>query len=131
MAGGIVTHPAVRDRIPDADDWGIVSRVIGGGGFLISDQVRPAFSAVTAVARTIVPFTALVASAARRGLFFHNNSNGILFVKLGAGVVSGTSFPTRITRQGFYEVQWPNYIGIVTAVWSTAGAGDVQITETF
>ncbi len=78
-----------------------------------------------------MPFTALVASGARRNLFFHNNSNGICFIKLGAGVIAGTSFTTRLSRQGFYEVQWPNYTGIVTAVWSTPGAGDLQITETF
>lgn len=131
MAGGIVSHPAVRDRVPDVDDWGIVSRTIGGGGFVIADQVRPPFSAVTAVARTVIPFTILVASAARFQAFIHNNSNGILFVKLGAGVIAGTSFTTRITRQGFYEVEWPTYSGIITGVWSTAGAGDVQITETF
>jgi len=77
-----------------------------------------------------VPFTVLVASAARRGAFIHNNSNGILFIKLAAGALT-TSFTTRITRQGFYEIQWPNYTGIITGVWSTAGAGDAQITETF
>ncbi|NIO39507.1 MAG: hypothetical protein GTO41_04505 [Burkholderiales bacterium] len=128
MAGGIVSHPAVRDRVPDADDWGIVSRVIGGGGFLIVDQLRPAFSTVTALPQSVVAATALVATAARRGAFFYNNASSRVFIKLGAGV-SATSFTTSFTRNGFYEVQWPTYTGIITAVWATPGGGDLQITE--
>ncbi len=128
MAGGIVSHPAVRNRVPDADDWGIVSRVIGGGGFVIVDQIRPSISTVTGVPRSAVTVTLLAANALRRGAFFYNNSPGRMFIKLGAGALT-SSFTVSMTRGGFYEVQWPTYTGIITGIWTAGGAGDVQVTE--
>jgi hypothetical protein len=30
---------------------------------------------------------------------------------------------------GFYEIPWAPYTGIVTGIWSAAGAGTCQVTE--
>lgn len=128
MSGGVVSHPSVRDRIPDVDDWGIVSRVIGGGGFVIADQIRPSVSVVTAIARTTVTTTFATPAAGRLGINVYNNSNGFLYVKLGTGATTA-SFTVRLGRQSFYEVQWPNYTGTVTGVWGSAGAGTALVTE--
>jgi len=103
-----------------ADEFVVPTR-----GFVLATTVE-----VIRVPNNLTAFVEGRSSIGRRGLFIQNNSQGILFIKLGVGVLS-TSFTVRINRQGFYEAQWPNFTGIVTGVWSTAGAGDAQITETF
>ena len=74
MPGGIVSQPATRDRVPDIDDWGIVSRVIGGGGFVIADQIRPANAVVTTVPQNAATVTLMANNVNRRGAFFWNSS---------------------------------------------------------
>jgi hypothetical protein len=128
MAGGIVSHPAVRDRIPDFDDWGIVARTIGGGGFVIADQIRPTIATRTVVPQGVVSVTFLVASANRRGTNFYNDASSPLYIALGAGA-SLASYTVKIMPAGFYEVAWPTYTGIITGLWGAAGAGTCQVTE--
>jgi hypothetical protein len=128
MAGGFVTHPSVRNDPPDPDDWGVVVRPIGIGVIIVS-QTQPTTATHTVVVATVVPTVLLAANAVRLGAVFYNNSAGrFLFLRLGAGATT-VAFSVRIGPQGFYEVEWPTYTGIVTGVWSAGAPGDAQITE--
>ena len=128
MPGGIVSHPAVRDRVPDIDDWGIVARVIGGGGFVIADQIRPFLAVRTTVPQSAVSVTLLANNVNRRGGYFFNDANRPLYLALGAGA-SLASYTVKIMPNGFYEIPWAPYTGIVTGIWAGAGAGSCQVTE--
>lgn len=110
------------------DDWGVVSRVIGGGGFFVVDQVRPPTATRTSVPQSAIAVVLLANNINRRGAFFFNDSPQPLYIALGAGA-SLASFTTKIFRNGFYEVQWPAYTGIITGIWGGAGGGTCQITE--
>jgi hypothetical protein len=128
VPGGIVSQPATRDRVPDIDDWGIVARVIGGGGFVIADQIRPANAVVTTVPQNAATVTLLANNVNRRGGFFWNSSMQPLYLKLGAGATLA-SFTVKLNWQAFYEIEWAPYTGIVTGIWSGAGGGFCQCTE--
>lgn len=128
MPGGIVSHPAVRDRIPDFDDWGIVARVIGGGGFIITDQIRPSIATRTAIPQGVAAVVFMAANVNRRGASFFNDSSAFLYIAHGAGATLA-SYTVRISPKGFWEVEWPTYTGIITGLWGAAGGGTCQVTE--
>lgn len=131
MAGGRVTHPAVRNDPPDADDWGTVVRPIGGGVGppIIVAQVQPTTATHTIVAASAVTVVALAANAARLGVtFFNNSASRVIYLRLGLGA-SSAAFTVRLMPRGFYEVAWPTYTGVVTAVWGGGAGGDLQVTE--
>jgi hypothetical protein len=128
MPGGIVSHPAVRDRVPDIDDWGIVSRVIGGGGFVIADQIRPFLAVRTTVPQSVISVTLLANNVNRRGGYFYNAGTAPLYLALGAGATLA-SYTVKVMPHGFYEIPWAPYTGVVTGIWGAAGAGTCQVTE--
>ena len=128
---GPITGPAVRNDPPDPDDWALVVRVIGGIiviGPVLVDQIRPAISTVTTVAVAAVATTLLVANVARQGAAIYNDDNARLFVKLGVGATTG-NFTVRLDGRGFYELSFPCYTGIITAIRAAGPAGSVQVTE--
>ncbi len=130
MAGGRVTHASVRNDPPDADDWGLITRPIGGGPGppIIVSQVQPAIGVQTVVPASAVTVTLLAANAGRLGATFYNNSpSRLIFLRLGAGASLAT-FTVRMMPRSFYEVEWPTYTGIVTGIWNVA-SGDCQVTE--
>lgn len=97
--------------------------------------------AVTQVARTTSPTTALVTNVNARQRMIHNNTNSDLsatddgtmdlLVKFGAGVAAD-SFTYRVPPQAVLEFPSTDgqiYTGPVSVMWITAGTGNAQVTE--
>jgi hypothetical protein len=125
-----VTHPAVRNDPPVADDWGMVVRpILGGIPIIVVSQAQPSIATHSVVAASVVTVTALVANAARLGAAFHNNSAArVIYLRLGAGAALG-AYTVRLGPRAFYEIPWPTYTGIVTVIWGPGAGGDLQVTE--
>ena len=135
MAGGRITGPRTRDDPPVLDDWGMVTRPIITGpvpviiiGPVVVVISQPSVSVVTTVAVAAVATTLLAANAARLGAMIYNDANTRLFVKLGAGA-STANFTVRLDGQGYFELPFPVYTGIITAVRAAGPAASVQVTE--
>lgn len=93
------------------------------------DSSRPATSVHTVVTQTITASTTLLAlNAARRQYKIFNNASKILYVTEGATATT-SAFSYQIPAFGFSESVLNGYTGIITGTWSTAGAGNAQITE--
>lgn len=81
----------------------------------------------TNVSGTTTSTTLLAANASRAGATFFNDSTATLYLLLGSGTASATSFTVKIASGGYYELPY-EYEGQVVGVWSAA-AGAVRITE--
>ncbi len=137
---GAVAGPAVLNVPPDADEWGLVVRLIGGvivvGPIIVDqgttpwivDQERPAISVVSTVAVDALPVLLLASNPARQGAMIWNDSNQRLYVKLGLGASTG-NFTVRLDGQSYYELPFPAYTGDITAVRAAGPASPVQATE--
>lgn len=123
MAGGIVSHPAVRNDPPDPDDWAVVARLIGPiiiVGPIAVTFVGPTLGVTTVVPATVVPMVLLAANLARLGATIYNDSpNRFLYVKLGAGV-GVASYTVRLGPHSYYELPFPAYTGVIEGVWNAA-----------
>lgn len=86
--------------------------------------------------RTAVPFddaapgvVLLAANANRLGATVYNNSDGSMFLALGAVVATLTDFTVKLVPGAYYEVPY-NFRGQLSAIWEAATtAGDAQVTE--
>jgi len=123
---GPITEPAVRNTPPDPDDWALVTRPIIGPIFVVITQ--PSVSVVTTVAVAAVVTTLLVANAARLGAMIFNDAGTRLFVKLGAGATTA-NFTVRLDGFSYFELPFPVYTGIITAIRAAGPAGSAQVTE--
>lgn len=90
-----------------------------------TSQAQPANATVYTRTTTTSATTVLDANANRKGATFFSVS-GTILIKLGTGA-SSTSFTARLVTNGYYELPYPAYTGVVTAI----GAGTLNVTETF
>ena len=125
MSGGVVSGPATRTVVPDADDAGLVVRPIGPVGPPV-----PTTSTVTSVAAALAPVALLAANAARVGFSIRNTSSADTLYVLAApaGVVSA-AFHTVAIRPGAYYEDPYRYVGEVTGVWAPAATGAALVDE--
>lgn len=74
--------------------------------------------------------TSLLASNGNRlAAFFFNDSTAILYLSLGAGAASTTSYTVQVPPGGYYELPTSPFVTCaVRGIWSAA-AGSVRITE--
>jgi len=125
VSGGLVSGAAVRDQTPDADDQGMVVRPIG----TVTVLDPAALGASSTVAASLIAVTLLAANTSRLGFTIYNTSLAdTLYVLVGAGVVSATSFTVALVPGAYYESP-VRYVGGVTGVWDPAATGDALITE--
>lgn len=101
-----------------------------------SSQTNPAIvqerSASTSTRTVVVAAppgtqTILAANANRLGATIENNSNGNLFLALGAAGTL-TSFTVRMVPDAYYEVPF-HFTGIITGEWTAGAVGNAQVTE--
>jgi hypothetical protein len=98
-----------------------------GGGSQRMIVARGGTGATTSVASAITATALLAASASRLGITIYNESTANLFVLLGAGTVSATTYTIRIAPNGYYEVP-PDFAALkVDGIWSAAN-GFARIT---
>ena len=126
-----VTYPAVRNSPAVADDFGIVSRVLGTVNITFA-QDQPDEADVNRIPASASVVTLIPAGATnRKTVSIYNDSPNNLFVKLGAGA-GLTDFTVKLAPDDFYETPVPNFIGEITGIWdSVVGGGAAQVTEEF
>lgn len=119
-----INTAAVLTTAPAANAAGLVVRV---AGTIATTIAQPTTGTVTSVACSTAVATALALNTTRLGASFWNNGNANVYLRLGAGATVAL-FTVRISNKGFYELQFPAYTGIVTAITS-AGAATLLVTE--
>lgn len=72
--------------------------------------------------------TILASNVNRRGAVIVNDNNKVLYLKMGAGPATTTSYTYKMSTDDRVEVP-ANYTGIITGIWSAAGTGAAQVTE--
>ena len=103
----------------------------GGSSGLTGDEykeLKKSSSNVTSVDDTNTSTTLLPPNNNRKGFIIFNNSNAILYVKLGA-TASTTSFTYRLTSYGTVNETNFRYTGIIDGIWASDASGNAQITE--
>lgn len=89
---------------------------------------RPATAIVTSVAASTSTVTLLASNTSRRMAMITNYANRPAFVKLGASA-STTSYTVKLDTDDYYELPFPAYTGIITAVWDIGVSGSARVTE--
>ena len=119
--------PAVVDLT--TRDAFAVAMVDGNGDQITGfDSSRPATSVLTQVAQSATSVVLKASNAARRQLFIYNDTNKELFIAF-AATASLAAFTMMIPGKGSWELPLNGYTGIVSGIWSSAGAGNAMVTE--
>ena len=95
---------------------------------IFSSSSGASTATVSLVSRSSTVVTLKAANTSRKFLTLYNNSSGFVYVKLGSGA-SSSDFSIRMSGRSYYVLPSPIYTGIVTAIWVSAGAGEMLITE--
>lgn len=82
---------------------------------------------VTAIAQNASVATLLSANSARLGATIYNDATASLLVLLGSPA-SAINFTLKMAPDSYYEVPF-NYLGIITGIWTAAGAGAARCTS--
>jgi hypothetical protein len=80
---------------------------------------------VTSVTTSV---TILAANAARRAALIFNDSTSLLYLSLGTGATSTTSFSVRVAAGTLYVLDIPLWTGAVTGTWSAVN-GAARVTD--
>jgi len=115
---------AVLTAAPGAAAAGLVVRVAGS---ITTTMAQPTTGTTTSVAVSTVVATALALNTARLGALFYNLGGKRVFLRLGAGATTAL-FTVKMSRNGFFELQYPVYTGEVTVITST-GTATLLATE--
>lgn len=127
-----VTAP-VLDEKPSVDEWGqlvrhvdeIDANITGG----VVAVLQPSSSTVTKVAQSTSSVVLAAANPARMGLTIYNDSSYPLYVRVAAGPATTDNWTVKLRKDDYYELPNPAYLGEVTAIWGSAGAGAARVTE--
>jgi hypothetical protein len=93
----------------------------------IDAKLSASVGTITPVNRSGSSVPLLAANANRKGLILYNNSGAYAYVAF-AATASETAFSVRIAPNSGYESS-QTYRGPVSAVWASAGSGQMQVTE--
>jgi len=110
----------------------------GGGGYvdvkvtpsgaLITDEALASATTITSVAASASNVTLLSSNNNRLGATVWNDSTtATLYVSLGTGAASTSSYTAQLFPSGYYEVPY-GYTGQINGIW-TAAVGNARITE--
>ena len=92
-------------------------------------ETTPAATAtITAVASSAASVAVVASNAARRGLILSNNSTEPVLVAF-AAAASATAFTVVLAIGQNFVLPAPVYTGAISAIWPTAGTGDLSATE--
>lgn len=123
------TAPAVSQPVPVTASNPLPVTIAGSGGGDVEIVYAPVSAAtISAVASGVVSATLLAANASRRGATITNTDANALYVKYGS-TASATSFTVTIPANGYWEMPYPTYTGIITGIWAADGTGSAIITE--
>jgi hypothetical protein len=91
-------------------------------------ELAPTLATTSQVPRVAATVSLASANLERKGWIIHNDSPARLYVKLGSGA-SSTDYSVKMHPRATYELPFPTYLGEITGVWASAGAGFAAITE--
>ena len=109
----------------DEGDIGILRMTLDR--HLYVKEKRSATGTVTSVNDTASSITLLASNASRLGAVIYNDSDVVLYVKLGA-TASTSSFTYKVAAAGTVEVPF-GYTGIIDGIWASDSSGAARITE--
>lgn len=81
----------------------------------------------SSIAASISSVTLLAANVSRRGATIFNDSNRILYVRLGS-TASTTNYTVQLGTDAYYEVPY-GYTGEINGIWVAGSSGNARITE--
>jgi hypothetical protein len=123
VTDGVGTAEVVT-AAPGAAAAGLVVRIAGS---VTTTITQPTTGTTTSIPVSTTVATALVANTARLGASFWNNGAANVFLRLAAAAASAL-FTVRLSKNGFYELNFPVYTGIVTVI-TAAGTATLLATE--
>lgn len=123
-AMGALADESSSDSV-DEGDVGLVRMTLDR--HLYVKEKRSGTGTVTSVNDTATSTTLLAANASRLGAIIYNDSEAVLYVKLGA-TASTTSFTYKVAASGTVEIPF-GYTGIIDGVWASDSTGAARITE--
>lgn len=92
-------------------------------------ETRSSTPSQSSVADNAASTTILASNANRLGATVTNDSSAALYLLLGSGAASTTSYTVRITQYGYYEVPF-GYTGQINGIWaSDPNDGAARVTE--
>jgi hypothetical protein len=106
-------------------DRALVVAISPNNSFTVS-AAKPSISITSSVAGSVSNVVLLPSNGIRLGATVYNDSNALLYVKLG-GTASLTDFTIKLFPLSYYEVPY-GYTGEIDAVWSVAN-GFARIDE--
>jgi len=109
---------AVLTAAPGAAAAGLVVRVAGS---ITTTFSQPTTGTTTSVAVSTTVATALAANTSRLGALFYNLGSAGVFLRLAAGATAAL-FTVKISKNGFFDLQFPVYTGVISVITSAATA---------
>jgi hypothetical protein len=134
-SGGVGTLVDQGMPTAPANAWPV--EITNGAGTIIGTPAnpisttfaQPSSSTVTAVAQSIVTVTILSTNLSRKGAIVYNHiTAGFLYLKQGPACTTA-DFTIKLAPGHAYELPFPVYTGQITGIWSSAGGGAAQVTE--
>ena len=92
----------------------------------------PRFTAatVTSANSSATSATLLAANTNRLGVIIHNTDANALYVKYGATATTALAgYTVKIPADGYWEMPYPIYAGVLDGIWAADGSGGAAITE--
>lgn len=97
----------------------------------ILDELQTSDTATLSnVASSATSVTLLSANTSRKGAIVFNDSNAVLYIKLGT-TASATSYTVQVASMGYYELPQAGpycYTGRIDGIWASAN-GNARVTE--
>lgn len=119
--------PAVIDLT--TRDAFAVAMVDGNGDQITGfDPSRPGTATLAQIAQSATSVVLAASNAARRGLVIYNDTNKDLYIAF-AGTATTTAFTALLPGKGSWELPLNGYTGVISGIWSAAGAGNAMVTE--
>lgn len=123
VTDGVDTAEIVN-AAPGAGAFGLVVRVAGS---ITTTVAQPTTGTTTSVALSTVVATVIASNANRLGAILWNDGAQFAYVRLAAGATTAL-FTARLANKSEWELPYPVYTGIITAITST-GTATMLATE--
>jgi hypothetical protein len=88
----------------------------------------PSASTTTQTVVSNVNVQLLAQNTARKGAIVYNDTGRTVFIKLGS-TASTTDYTVRLINNSAYELSFPVYTGVISAISDFGGATSVKVTE--
>ena len=105
-----------------------ITAPLASNGSVEIETTPAATATITAVASSAASVAVVASNAARRGLILSNNSTEPVLVAF-AAAASATAFTVVLAIGQNFVLPAPVYTGAISAIWPTAGTGDLSATE--